>query len=98
MAQKDADLATDYARRDLFLVREKAALSVSLYKPAAEVQQPQELFLVTGLSAALTYRMRGIDGTLGRTVYWNSTVIDDVGADYAGPGPLTDVVISEKTC
>jgi hypothetical protein len=39
--------------------------------------------------------MRANDTTLGFPVYWNSTNIDTAGADYAGPGPLTDVVVSD---
>ena len=49
-----------------------------------------------GGGAPVIFRMRGIDGTLGYPVYWNSDVVDTPGADYAGPGPLTDVVLSEK--
>jgi len=40
-----------------------------------------------------TYRMRAFDSGLGRIVYWNSEVIDDTGGDYAGPGPLVDIVV-----
>ena len=42
-----------------------------------------------------TYRMRGIDGTLGYPVYWNASSVDAAGAGYGGPGPLTDVVVAE---
>lgn len=43
------------------------------------------------------YRMRARDTTLNRTVYWFSEVIDGEGNDYEGPGPLTDIVVSELT-
>ncbi len=43
--------------------------------------------------ANLQYRMRAIDGTLDRHVFWSSTTIDATGVDYPGPGPLTDVVV-----
>lgn len=42
-----------------------------------------------------TYRMRANDGTLGHPVYWNSSSIDSGGAGYAGPGPLTGIVVSK---
>ena len=47
-------------------------------------------------SGGVTYRMRANDGTLGYPVYWESTIVDDLGVDYPGPGPLTDVVLAEK--
>lgn len=43
--------------------------------------------------APITYRMRAYDTTLGQIVFWNSSQVDSAGADYAGPGPLTDVVV-----
>ena len=49
-----------------------------------------------GAAAAVLFRMRGNDGTLGYPVYWNSETVDSAGTDYAGPGPLSDVVLSEK--
>ena len=48
-----------------------------------------------GAPAVDLYRMRANDGTLGYPVYWNSGVIDAAGADYSGPGPLTDVSVAE---
>lgn len=48
-----------------------------------------------GGGGGVVYRMRGDDGTLGYPVYWNSSTIDTLGADYAGPGPLTEVVVSK---
>jgi hypothetical protein len=41
----------------------------------------------------MSIRMRARDGTLGRTVFWNSDEIDEAGDFYTGPGPLTDVVV-----
>jgi len=46
-------------------------------------------------TAFYIYRMRGYDTTLGYPVYWPSTIVDATGADYAGPGPLTDIVVVE---
>lgn len=37
--------------------------------------------------------MRGYDGTLLAEVYWMANTIDSTGAEYAGPGPLTDIVV-----
>lgn len=48
-----------------------------------------------GGGTSLTYRMRADDGTLGYPVYWDSAIIDGAGVNYSGPGPLTDVVVSE---
>lgn len=47
--------------------------------------------------AGLTYRMRARDTTLAAIVYWNSDQVDVLGIDYGGPGPLTDVVVKEKS-
>jgi hypothetical protein len=43
------------------------------------------------------YRMRARDTTLAAVVYWNSDQVDVLGIDYGGPGPLTDVVVKEKS-
>lgn len=40
------------------------------------------------------YRMRAYDETLGRVVYWTTIYIDKTGAEYTGPGPLTDIIVS----
>jgi hypothetical protein len=48
-----------------------------------------------GGGASLIYRMRGLDGTLGRHVFWNSSQIDADGDQYAGPGPLSDIVVQK---
>jgi hypothetical protein len=39
------------------------------------------------------YRMRGYDNTLTTTVYWTATSVDSTGAQYTGPGPLTNITI-----
>jgi len=44
-------------------------------------------------SGGVAYRMRAYDATLGREVFWSSQGIDDTGASYGGPGPLSDIVI-----
>lgn len=46
-----------------------------------------------GGGSSVTYRMRGYDGTLARLVFWTAESIDDTGAEYTGPGPLTDIVV-----
>jgi hypothetical protein len=50
---------------------------------------------VAGPSGGLTYRMRGYDDTLATIVYWTASVDDPTGAEYGGPGPLSDVVVSK---
>lgn len=37
--------------------------------------------------------MRGYDGTLLAQVYWMANTIDSTGAEYTGPGPLTNIVV-----
>jgi len=44
------------------------------------------------------YRMRARDLTLGEIVYWTSSVVDDAGAFYGGPGPLINVVATRVLC
>lgn len=41
----------------------------------------------------ILYRMRAYDTSLARHVYWNYDSIDSLGAGYAGPGPIIDVVV-----
>jgi hypothetical protein len=41
------------------------------------------------------YRMRAYDTTLAQSVFWGSSSIDTLGADYTGPGPLSDVVVQK---
>lgn len=40
------------------------------------------------------YRMRAYDQTLAREVYWTTVYIDSTGAEYTGPGPLVDIIVS----
>lgn len=40
-----------------------------------------------------TYRMRAFDETLEAIVFWNSNECDSDGSEYAGPGPLIDIVV-----
>ena len=46
--------------------------------------------------AALVFRMRGTDTTLSRVVYWSATEIDPAAAQYGGPGPVINVVLTKK--
>jgi hypothetical protein len=46
-----------------------------------------------GGGATLVYRMRGFDSTLTEVVFWGSDQVDTAGNDYAGPGPLVDIVV-----
>jgi hypothetical protein len=48
---------------------------------------------ISGPEACAIYRMRAFDTTLATTVYWNSETPNT--ASYVGPGPLTNVVISD---
>lgn len=101
MAAKDADIATEYVRRELFLVDDLTAKFEIFTEPAWSAVSPAEVFMVElsasggGAVGGPTYRMRGNDGTLGYPVYWESVVVDSAGVDYAGPGPLTDIVVAE---
>jgi len=52
----------------------------------------------TAQQAAFIYRMRATDTTLSREVYWRSTLIDEFGSNYTGPGPLTNIVVSAVIC
>jgi hypothetical protein len=47
-----------------------------------------------GSGLGIVYRMRAYDNTLAVPVYWNATVIDAIGTQYSGPGPLVDIVVS----
>jgi hypothetical protein len=46
-----------------------------------------------GSSGGAIYRMRGFDSTLGRIVYWQTSSVDGTASSYAGPGPVTDIVV-----
>ena len=52
----------------------------------------------TTSAPAFVYRMRAYDAGLARDVYWTAEDIDAVGASYVGPGPLSDVVVSNVIC
>jgi hypothetical protein len=69
----------------LFLTEEKEATLIA------------DLQGVVSASGAV-YRMRGYDSTETRTVYWDATTIDAAGAEYTGPGPLANVVVSIVIC
>jgi hypothetical protein len=97
MGQIDADLATDYAERTLYLYDE---LDASFEPVLINVEQPaqlQTLYLVDtgalGGATGPTYIMRGYDGTLMSLVYWEASIVDSGGGSYAGPGPLSDIVV-----
>jgi len=47
-------------------------------------------------SAGSGYYMRGRDTSLNLIVFWTATSLDAAGAQYAGPGPLTDVVLMRE--
>jgi len=50
--------------------------------------------LTLGAVSGVSYRMRANDTTLARVVYWTTSFVDAAGAAYTGPGPLTDIVVS----
>lgn len=50
-------------------------------------------FQGSGGGGGVSYRMRAFDTTLVQVVYWTSTLPDD--SQYAGPGPLTGLIISK---
>jgi len=53
--------------------------------------------MVLDIGLSFTFRMRADDATLGREVYWDSLIIDVLGDDYTGPGPLADVAVTKRT-
>lgn len=48
--------------------------------------------------ATTTFYMRGFDTTLAAVVFWTATFLDSSGSAYAGPGPLTSIVLIERIC
>lgn len=50
--------------------------------------------ITLGAVSGVSYRMRANDATLARVVYWTTGFVDATGAAYTGPGPLTDIVVS----
>lgn len=97
MAAKDADLASDYAPRTMFLVDElKAQYSATAIARAPTTKLGIVYLVESGPLAGggVTYRMRGYDSDLSRYVYWQSSNVDASGVDYSGnSGALTDVVV-----
>jgi hypothetical protein len=104
MAQKDADMASDYGDRFLHLYKSNNARHEPVFSvindPATDFQELILLEVVPGGSggAGKTYRMRGFDtnGAVNSTVYWNSTTIDADAADYTGSaGPVINIVVND---
>lgn len=54
-----------------------------------------EMMVSSEIISGPTYRNRGYDTTLTRTVYWTSST---PGGGYSGPGPLTNTVVVEILC
>lgn len=82
---KDADLGSDHEAGFLYLTEDNAAMF-----------EIEPIFTETGVGAGgPTYRMRAYDGTLTTLVWWDATTVDSGGASYAGPGPLSDVVVAK---
>ena len=59
----------------------------------AQAQQASGSGPVNSGGTGLNFRMRATDTNLGQVVYWFSSVVDAAGADYAGPGPLVNIVV-----
>jgi hypothetical protein len=99
MGAKNANLASDYADRRGFIVDQEGATFSArtiLRLPTVQVDRAfiVDLGPIGGGGGGVTYRMRGYDGDLSRYVYWPSSSVDTVGADYAGnSGALTDVIV-----
>jgi len=64
------------------------------------VGQPAEVVELSSTTSApaFIYRMRGFDGGLNRTVYWTTEAVDPLADEYTGPGPVTDIVVSNVIC
>jgi hypothetical protein len=99
MAAKNANMASDYASRTVFLVDQlKAQFSVRTILKVPTVLQGRVFLIEAGAlgggGGGVTYRMRGYDGDLSRYVYWPSNSVDSAGVDYTGnSGALTDIVV-----
>lgn len=52
---------------------------------------------ISSSGGAFTYRMRAFDTTLVAMVYWSAPEVDASGSNYAGPGPLQDIVVQNIT-
>lgn len=46
-------------------------------------------------ATTLRFVMRGFDTTLARIVYWKASFVDTGATQYTGPGPVTQIVISD---
>ena len=51
-------------------------------------------YTALGVDTGVVFRMRGFDTTLAVHVYWNLIEVDADGSEYSGPGPLTNIVVS----
>ena len=83
---------------ELFLVQDfGAVLEVELSAtPQLSLIGVERFVFLTdtgGPQGGVTFRMRATDTTLTQIVYWDSTTVDSAGADYTGPGPLTNIVV-----
>lgn len=77
------------------IVENHASMTAEFVANASEVSlNPSTVF--GGID--VIYRMRARDLTLGEIVYWTSSVVDDAGAFYGGPGPLIKVVATRVLC
>lgn len=97
MAAKDADLASQYGGEylvltDIDVADYEAALLLPVDQPFDDDLYLSDVGAPFG-SGGPTYIMRGYDGTLTSLVYWESSIVDSGGASYAGPGPLSDIVV-----
>jgi len=96
MTARDADLATDYADRSLYLSNDSVAKFTATEILVNQEPELDDLFLIeVGVpgGSGITYVMRGYDGTLTSLVYWQTATIDATGSSYTGPGPLSDIVV-----
>lgn len=97
MAAKDADLATDYADRHVFLSDDLVAkfAVTGVIEVNQETALPMVYLSELGPVGGVVYRMRGYDTDLLRTVYWDALEVDTAIAEYPGnSAALTNVVVS----
>lgn len=69
-----------------------SASQVELINDELPAQEPLK---PVGGGAGVVYRMRARDTTLNRFVFWTSDIVDVLGSDYAGPGPIVDPVVQK---
>lgn len=102
MADKDADLATDYADRTVYLSHDLVAKFevTEVIQVNQEASLPEVYLVETGAAGgSVIYRMRAYDTGLSRTVYWSASLVDTLGTEYPGtPGDLTNIVLSNIIC